>query len=702
METIVSLLYGEDAFLELRLENKSEGSATQPGRTRALRYSLALLSQLQAMRKPRTAKTYETLLRHCVHVGKPDMAASVFAGLVEEWILEGRVAEVGDGSLFHEGGVPKQNHPSLSEQAKEEQPDDDDRRKMKKIVDSWFEGVRTWRLPGEAMAPLEKLEFWHPKALRLHEKMRNFPFPSPTSPPSLVPAPSASLLDIVICSLTYEPACSDPRTDRAGNLRQPEIMIQNRPYRRSARALAILANTILSRTLPVTALRPLFKAMRRLSLQVPVYPKNFDWKGIDPDRRSEFSAGTHVHSALISLLWSPPSLNSPAAVWSSYRLPPLSLQSTRTLLRYALSVFPSSNAVKRFLKHIKQAFGIGVITKVVLGPSRSQEKGWKSFFQVNKIDEKLKILEEREAEIEIPEPPVTDEDVIFRLKLAREEGRAEVNNLIYKAFPFLNTYGYKALPLDADYATLHREQHRRTRLVQSALSRSSWTFVAGITALHSIGNTPLAERLYLLALRAEEDAQKGFELDKAKAWYLPIEGHLAMLKLYAEEYRESARRIQLRARGFDIAGLPSRPFQGLKRETGKGAIGLGSHTSRGRSAWQSASFVLSQVLNTASEPRSSPKDVEQYKRNVSAFEWSNTRPPMPNAELLEIIADLIHLETEAWLNESSKSLEPANRIWRLILRVEAAIKRYQLKPPVTLARDSSRVKERMVELRQRL
>lgn len=704
LEIIFSQLYGEDAFTELRQVDPNASSTgmqrSRKQRQRALRYSLALLSQLQTMRRPRTQEMYRTILRHCVHVGKPDMAAAVFAGLVEEWILEGRVAEVGvDTTLFGEGGVPAVPQQSAGTGGSETDATAADlqvaaveqaarTRRMKQIIDGWFEGVRTWRLPGEGMAPLDKLKLWHPKTLKLQEKMKNFPFPSPTSPPSLVPPPNAEMLDIIISSLTYHPAVSWGSA-RGGRSQDPVLASQNRPYRRSARALAILGNTILSRTLPVTALKSLFQAMRKMSIEVPVYPTTIKWQRIPIANRSEFSAGTHIHAALMSLLWSPPSLNFPHGRWASYRLPPLTLTSTRVLLHYAVKALPSGATIVNFFRHIKSAFGIGMLSKEKLGPPVNEQAGhWKGFFRVNKIDEQLQVMERNAGSVEIPEPPLKDEDVIFKLRLIQDGNKAEIESIVYKAFPFLDVHNYRTLPIDADYAILHREQHRRTRLAGMAKRRSPWIFVACLNALQRTKSTPLAERLYLLALRAEQDSARPFrgvrkESDHTDTWFLPIEGHTAMLQLYSLEQRDGL--------SSNSARQSSSPFRGLDYNKAGGMTSTKSHITPQLAAWQSAGSIVRYVLDAAAQLKLDQDQVQATKQKSSDFEWSIRSPPLPDSELLSLAIRMSANQLTAW-TQGKTSPEEINRIGRMTTRIYNASNDYQVKLPRSTWNDLTNIR----------
>lgn len=694
LEIIFSQLYGEDAFTQLRPVNTG-----QRQRQRALRYSLALLSQLQTMRRPRTQEMYRTILRHCVHVGKPDMAAAVFAGLVEEWILEGRVAEVGaETTLFGEGGVPLQPVPSEAQQTEEAKDAALEQaartRRMKRIIDGWFEGVRTWRLPGEGMAPLDKLKLWHPKTLKLQEKMKNFPLPSPTSPPSLVPPPNAEMLDIIISSLTYRPAIlyGNARGSKQRSSQDPVTTVQNRPYRRSARALAILGNTILSRTLPVTALKSLFQAMRKMSIEVPVYPTSVKWQKIPQASRSEFSAGTHIHAALMSLLWSPPSLNFPHGRWASYRLPPLTLASTRVLLHYAIKALPSGATIINFFRHIKSAFGIGMLSKETIGPPATEPAGpWKGFFRVNKIDEQLKVMEREAGSIEIPEPPLKDEDVIFKLRLVQDGDKAEIESIVYNAFPFLDVHNYRPLPVDAEYAALHREQHRRTRLSEAAQRRSPWIFVACLNALRRTRSTPLAERLYLLALRAERNSsEKPKKADSAASagWFLPIEGHSAMLQLYTQEQQSGLAKDSSKQANGPLRGMDYSKAVGM--ETGK------TFKSPQDAAWRSAVSILRYVTDAAAGLDLDQGQIQTEKQKSADFEWSIRSPPLPDSDVLSLASKMTKLQMAAYA-QGKTAPEEINRIGRMTNRIYSASNDYQVRLQQAAWNDLTNIRR---ELRQ--
>jgi hypothetical protein len=309
---------------------------------------LELLDSLQEIRHRRPKAMYEILVRQCIHEGRPDIAAKVYVGLVEEWVTEGRVAEGADIDDFCEGGGPSEK---LEIQLVSDQ------------MATWWQGVRTWRMPGEVLSPHGRLDLWHPKNLSLGEKMKGFPMPVPTSPPTVVPAPETYLLLEIIESLRLDPHKSSLQEHTA-----------------SMRALAYLANTVLSRTLPVSSLRGLFQAMSVTVHRPAVYPESIDPEQIPQSDRWAYESFTQIHLALQSLLSAPPMSansikyaesverareNSPSAVPhpppapSGYMLPPLAWSSCLVLLRYGMSRLRMPNVVRQLTVYMKQVFGSG-------------------------------------------------------------------------------------------------------------------------------------------------------------------------------------------------------------------------------------------------------------------------------------------------------------------------------------------------------
>lgn len=313
----------------------------EPSRT--LSAKMELLQALLKVRHPRGPRFYNSLITECTQERLPDLAASVYVGLVEEWITEGRVAEGASLGDFHEGGGPARDAgmipcPSTAERNR------------------WFRGVRTWKMPGERLSPHDRLDLWHPQKLALPEKMRNFPLPLPTSPPSLVPEPSSRLLNLVLSAVRLDP--DDGKTTPV-------------EFAASARALAILANTVHNRTLPIGALPALLVAFRALPYHPMIFPASFTHP---PDKEPyAYSASSHAHGALLSLLLAPPTYPSNiriqsrtfssalsemfAASKASYVFPPLSVKSCNVLLQYALNKLKRPAMLSRLLVYMKDTFG---------------------------------------------------------------------------------------------------------------------------------------------------------------------------------------------------------------------------------------------------------------------------------------------------------------------------------------------------------
>ncbi len=318
-----------------------------------LRMALVLLDALQSVRHPRTPRAYSLIVEACLFCQRPNLAAEVYVGLVEEWIMEGRLAEGGTIEEHREGGGPAALDDSAARLRMLPNPLEMlgnhqmhlaaqhntallSRASSAARINGWFQGVRTWKFPGERLSPGEALDLWHPKKLAIHEKMLGFPLPIPTSPPSLVPEPQADLLDAIVNSFDVRSFHQDKQH-----------------YARYARALAILANTVLSRTLPITALPALIRAFDRLPASPPVY------KTAQPQAKDALRPATtayaHVRRALFSLVLSPPSRVSLQILsGAKYKLPPLAVESVHILLHHAVRSFRNAEVLTPLLGSLKR------------------------------------------------------------------------------------------------------------------------------------------------------------------------------------------------------------------------------------------------------------------------------------------------------------------------------------------------------------
>ncbi|WVN86997.1 uncharacterized protein L203_102172 [Cryptococcus depauperatus CBS 7841] len=307
---------------------------------------LDMLEILQDVRYRRPAEMYLLTIKACCDESLFHLAAKVYVGLVEEWITEGRVAEGAHPDDFHPGGGPPRGW-------------------NKEEGDRWWTGVRTWRWPGEVLSPHDRLDLWHPRHLSLPEKMRNFPVPLATSPPTLVPHPHSSLLNAIILSLKLDPTQVAPHE-----------------FASSMRALAILSNTVLSRTLPILGLHQLLRKCKDAPFKPDVYPEGMSRE--ESEDAWAYTAFTQVHVTLMSLLWSPPisagnmglivaaqnaelasqlSSDTPCSAQHcplptyTYSLPPLSLQSCTLLLSYAFRKLKAPSLLTSLLDYMRNVFG---------------------------------------------------------------------------------------------------------------------------------------------------------------------------------------------------------------------------------------------------------------------------------------------------------------------------------------------------------
>jgi hypothetical protein len=479
--------------------------------TPQLNVLLALHKSLQNIRHRRPPELYKILIRLCCAQRLYDIAAKVFVGLVEEWVTEGRIAEGADLEDFYEGGgPPREWRPEISQQLK-----------------GWWKGVRTWRLPGEVLSPHDRLDLWHPQKLSLGEKMRSFPFPLATSPPSIVPEPADEFLGIILSSLRLDPAISDPRDFAA-----------------SMRALAILANTVLCRTLPILSVGHLLRAFKSTVSNPPIYPADLP-ESVPEDKAWAYEAYTHIHLALQSLFFSPPmsssSLNlasqhaalratgdiNPPPAQSRYATPPLSFDACMKLVHYALGSLGTAKILRRLVSYMKDAYDMGrglpVVWNLVFRRASSMrdnhlaQQAEDALFgstplsrrtitrgkETNAYEDVASIVNDG-PQLLLPIPvvaPQPDEDSVLALinHLGVTSQFDRLEQLTYRLIPFLNSSKSR---LDLPGSLYIDDVGESGRPRPAPLSPK--LYAALLASLERAGKTGLAQRIYTLALDAEK------------------------------------------------------------------------------------------------------------------------------------------------------------------------------------------------------
>ena len=322
----------------------------KPRGTEDIDVLLPLLNSLRRIRNPRNIKVYTCLIQRLCAEGLYDTAAKVYVELAEEWIIEGRMAFGADPQSFYEGGGPPREGRAEWEL-------------RSGLYKTWWKGVRTWVLPGEVLSPHDRLDLWHPRKLRLPERLRKFPMPIPNAPPTIVPHPPYQIMLTIADHLQL-----DPETATAD------------AFERSMRACAILASTILSRTMPYLPARLLRDVLDRTPMDPPVYPEHIK----DPptgDDAWAFTAHTHIHLAIRSVLLSPPTrpalfkymiefdkaqsedlpLPDVPKPWA-YKTAPLSFAACRFLAMYAVRKMNSVISVKALYQYVRATWGSSRIT----------------------------------------------------------------------------------------------------------------------------------------------------------------------------------------------------------------------------------------------------------------------------------------------------------------------------------------------------
>lgn len=586
--------------------------------------ALSVLEALQHFRLQRSSTIYELLLRQCMLHGHPEKAAMVYVGLIEEWILEGRLAEGGDLQEFAEGGLPADeivaNMTAIRAQrmAKRTSADDrtssnDDQRPSQTLkftraqrrpsiasrMNQWFEGIRSWRLPGETIAPLDRIMLWHPKKLALKDKMKNFPMPMPMSPPRMVPTPSADLLHIILRGLDFKIVSVEQAHGRLSK----SVAVDPEQFERCARALAILANPVLSRTLPITALGKLLKAFRTLPDQPAVYPeKMVDKKSKELDLEV-YTAYTHCQQALYSLIMAPPSRMWSGTRGSPYRLQPMDMDSANSILAYALRVLKTQTHIDKLFSYIANSFGLKQFTTATnnillafgrpassklaesevdlpknLGTELLPAKNtplslakWKTYFQQSLIGpaqsaetvgkQALAVAEAMDPFTYGSPPYIRNAEDLYRFTayvqhLAKTSDRDKLGRLVNTLIPYLDTDSYPTLSNKASTEEMQREVQSRTALARQAMGLPPRMFVVLLSVLQQAGKIGLAERVWHVAQQASETSVRLANRSTKKTaatgdlsarnasrmppWYLPEHAYTTMLKMYEAERRKGS------------------------------------------------------------------------------------------------------------------------------------------------------------------
>ncbi|CAD6589437.1 MAG: hypothetical protein TREMPRED_005356 [Tremellales sp. Tagirdzhanova-0007] len=314
---------------------------------------LNLLEALQSIRNRRPIELYDLIIGRCREERLPDIAAKVYVGMVEEWIVEGRVAEgLEPDEDFYEGGGPPRNADTDRLSIASSKKGWDLRRELRLL---YWKTVRTWTLPGEVLSPHDRLDLWHPHNLALGEKLRNFPYPDPQSPPMLVPAPHDRLLSIVLGSLQLDPDIASP-TDFAASMR----------------ACAMLASTILNRTLPILSQAKVLEILGDTPRHPPIYPEKMTEPPSEDDAWA-YQACTHIHLAFQSLFLRPPINHdsvqyikaaehaklaghpppSAPAPTTLYMLPPLCYRACMSMIKYGLRKLRRPHILENILLYMK-------------------------------------------------------------------------------------------------------------------------------------------------------------------------------------------------------------------------------------------------------------------------------------------------------------------------------------------------------------
>lgn len=377
-----------------RVEQADPESATHHGST-LTRRAIRLLHFMRVHGQPRTEAMYGTLIRRILDQGHVDLAARVYVELVEEWAWEQKRAAGRSAGTAHAGdpfdAIEEEvgwlrkvewvdpvkedvwefekwrRGPEAAEEDLPGQPFEQarfalfrERRRQQAEANALQSGSQSTAAEVEIAQHKRELEqdapfkgffgglrwnhraeaqrrtlCWAPSPSRLRLYLRRFP-PSISQAPQAVrsttiPFPSMSLLNPIL-------------ERAAGNLTSLS------PYglfARSASALAIIANTIHSRTLPLSHVSVLIRTFESL----PQFPR-VHAPLPSPDPVDDTTAFTHVQSALASLIYGLPPGSMTENV-ERFGLNSISEGSANSLLSYSLTTLNSPTKGEKVLSYMR-------------------------------------------------------------------------------------------------------------------------------------------------------------------------------------------------------------------------------------------------------------------------------------------------------------------------------------------------------------
>lgn len=527
-----TLLHIFDSHYSLPRFKDDSSAALQP--SGPLQQLFDCLAVLERSDNPRPAGLYEVIIQRCMTERLPDRAAKVYAELVEEWATTGMIPD--------EPRIASEAPPGALAVAP--------RRGVPVSLKSWWKNVRTWSLPGEVLSPLDRQDLWHPRKSAIGKRLRGFPVPSSHSSSSASCPPASLLLDI-LSGLHLDPKQSN-----------------NTDYTASMRALAILANPIFSRTIPVTSLGPLLRTLKITRRDTPVFPE--DLSSVPEGDKWAYEAYTQIHLALQSVLFSPP-LSASAlqqvereAIGElkppSLGLRPLTWRICNILVDYTLKILREPKILKRLFNHMSEAFGVSakptLHNKVLQIGTAAREPGlanWamQGLFGSSPVSEPPTKSDNKQAFIALEDNQIglkvsqalPDEQSMVALLgyLASVREFDKVERLVYSLFPSLHTRGESGAP---------RNQQLEGNRATTSLELSPRMAAAVLAALEKAGKVSLAFRVYCLARRVEEQHLADIKPPSTRSpssytprnRMLPIQAYTSMLQIWASETRGGAKR----------------------------------------------------------------------------------------------------------------------------------------------------------------
>ena len=230
----------------------------------------------------------------------------------------------------------------------------------------------------------------------------------------------------------------------------------------------------------------------------------------------------------------------------------------------------------------------------------------------------------------------------YTLYLIAQGKPEQAVRFVYSIFPFLSfSYDQRNVPI-ADRAHIKRER------VKQAIKLGPHFFTVLLTALRKAHMTSLAERIWFLAKKAEEQSWDPDFANGTNPWCLPIAAYTIMLQCYTAEARKCFHRLRWSASGRnerntvdlhkDWSPRELGPYGGwgYLAERAAQSQGLGKPDRYNAARWM-AIFILHSTFQNSQDV---PLRLIAASESTPSSKLKRVQPPIPDERFYNAALDL--------------------------------------------------------------